>query len=437
MQVDDITLRDLGIIGNNDTIAIWQQLNFTHTDGGRILLKKILQQPLRSIDAIQDTQKTIQQLVEINKQWPATITNGTIMVLEKFFETQVDSFNPKPDAVSAWMYATFKKPDYSLIKYSVEHSIHFLQGLQQIVTLLSPANSKQLKKWIEKITLHLSKPMAQEMLLYNKEKSLGKATILSYGYFVQHHFKNALDELIEIYSQLDAYLSLAIATQRFQLHFPEFKSMNGPFIQATDLFHIQLPTPVPYNVSITPQSNFVFLTGANMAGKSTFIKAVGLCAYLAHVGMSVPASSMQLSFFNGLISNINLTDNIIQGESYFFKEVQRIKNTIEKITDGNNWLVLIDELFKGTNQQDAVKCSISVIEGLRKINNSLFILSTHLYEIGQELKTHPNIQFKYFETSIENEQLIFSYQLKDGISNDRLGYLIMRKEGVVDLLNKL
>jgi DNA mismatch repair ATPase MutS len=213
--------------------------------------------------------------------------------------------------------------------------------------------------------------------------------------------------------------------------------MNGPFIQATDLFHIQLPTPVPYNVTITPQSNFVFLTGANMAGKSTFIKAVGLCVYLAHLGTAVLAASMQLSFFNGLISNINLTDSLTQGESYFFKEVQRIKNTIEKITDGHNWLLLIDELFKGPDQQDAVKCGISVIESLRKINNSLFILSTHLYEIGEELKTYPNIQFKNFENSIENEQLIFSYQLKDGISNDRLGYLIMRKEGVVDLLNKL
>jgi DNA mismatch repair ATPase MutS len=213
--------------------------------------------------------------------------------------------------------------------------------------------------------------------------------------------------------------------------------MNGPFIQATDLFHIQLPTPVPYNVTINPQSNFVFLTGANMAGKSTFIKAVGLCVYLAHLGTAVLAASMQLSFFNGLISNINLTDSLTQGESYFFKEVQRIKNTIEKITDGHNWLVLIDELFKGPDQQDAVKCGISVIESLRKINNSLFILSTHLYEIGEELKTYPNIQFKNFENSIENEQLIFSYQLKDGNSNDRLGYLIMRKEGVVDLLNKL
>ncbi len=146
---------------------------------------------------------------------------------------------------------------------------------------------------------------------------------------------------------------------------------------------------------------------------------------------------MELTLFDGLLSNINVVDNIVKGESYFFNEVQRIKNTIIKINDGRKWLILIDELFKGTNVQDAMKCSTTVIEGLIKIKNSLFILSTHLYEIGEALKSHPNIAFKYFETTVDEEQLKFSYQLKDGISNDRLGYLILKKEKVIELLEKL
>ncbi|MBY0348532.1 MAG: DNA mismatch repair protein MutS [Hydrotalea flava] len=437
MQVDDITLHDLSILGNNETIAIWQQLNFTHTDGGRQYLKKILQEPLNNIAAIQDVQNTIQQLLQIETDWPVTITNGTIMVLEKYFETPVDSFKPVPDPFSAWLYATLKKGDYSLIKYSVEHTISFLQGLQQITILLGNGNSKLLSTWMQTIQIQLSKPWAQKMLQFKKEKPLTKVEVLTYGHFIQHHFKSGIEELIEIYNKLDAYLSLAIATKKFSFHFPDFKECNEPFIRAEALYHLQLNTPVPYTIALERNQNFLFLTGANMGGKSTFIKAVGVCIYLAHIGMAVPASKMELSLFDGLISNINLTDNITKGESYFFNEVHRIKKTIEKISDGRKWLVLIDELFKGTNQQDAVKCSISVIEGLRKMNNALFILSTHLYEIGHELKTHSNIQFKYFQTSIENDQLIFSYQLQDGISNDRLGYLIMRKEGVVDLLNKL
>jgi DNA mismatch repair ATPase MutS len=117
--------------------------------------------------------------------------------------------------------------------------------------------------------------------------------------------------------------------------------------------------------------------------------------------------------------------------------VQRIKNTILKINDGRKWLVLIDELFKGTNVQDAMKCSSTVIEGLIKINHSLFILSTHLYEIGEGLKIFPNIIFRYFETEVTDDQLKFSYQLKEGISNDRLGYLILKREKVVELLEQI
>jgi DNA mismatch repair ATPase MutS len=186
-----------------------------------------------------------------------------------------------------------------------------------------------------------------------------------------------------------------------------------------------------------PAQNFVFLTGANMAGKSTLIKSVGAAVFLAHIGLGVPAKNMRLTVFDGLLSNINVADNISKGESYFFNEVQRIKNTIYKINNGKKWLVLIDELFKGTNVQDAMKCSLAVIKGLIKIKNSLFILSTHLYEIGDELKTFPNISFKYFETTVTDDQLAFSYQLKEGISNDRIGYVILKRERVVEMLEKL
>jgi DNA mismatch repair protein MutS len=203
------------------------------------------------------------------------------------------------------------------------------------------------------------------------------------------------------------------------------------------LYHLLVREPVAYDVVLDQKTNFLFLTGANMAGKSTFIKSVGASVFLAHIGMGVPAQQMKLTLFDGMLSNINVVDNIAKGESYFYNEVQRIKSTITKISDGKKWLILIDELFKGTNIQDAMKCSSTVIEGLLKMKNSLFILSTHLYEIGEDLKKYPNIDFKYFETSVINGQLHFPYHLKDGISNDRLGYLILKREGVVEMLEKM
>ena len=230
---------------------------------------------------------------------------------------------------------------------------------------------------------------------------------------------------------------MAMAMKTYNLCFPSVNESEHPYINAKELYHVLLPSPVPYDIEMNIDSNFIFLTGANMAGKSTFIKAVGSAVFLAHLGMGVPAKSMSFTVFDGLLSNINVVDNIIKGESYFFNEVQRIKNTILKINDGRKWLVLIDELFKGTNVQDAMKCSSTVVKGLIKITSSLFILSTHLYEIGEELKQYPNISFKYFETAVLEDQLRFSYQIKDGISNDRIGYVILKREKVVEMLEKL
>jgi DNA mismatch repair ATPase MutS len=274
-------------------------------------------------------------------------------------------------------------------------------------------------------------------MIVEDKNNMSNATILIYANFIRFRFKKGITELIDLYSKLDAYLSLAKAGEKYRFQFPTFIESKEPFFESDGLYHFMLAKPIDYSIGLSKKENFLFLTGANMAGKSTFIKAVGIAIYLAHLGMGVPASSMQLSFFDGIISNIQVTDNIAKGESFFFNEVQRIKNTIERINDGKKWLILIDELFKGTNQQDAVKCSTIVIEGLRKMQNGLFILSTHLYEIGAPLQQYSNIQFRYFETAVQDDQLRFSYQLKNGVSNDRLGYLILKREGVVGLLDKL
>jgi DNA mismatch repair ATPase MutS len=437
MQVDKTTLADLSIFHNDEEQSVFHHLNFTHTNGGRDYLRVFLANPLDSIAEIQDTQHTIRQLMAAQEQWPVTVSNGTVMVLEKFFDSQLNSFSHNPNVFESYTYKILSKSDYSLIRYSVEHAIDFTKGLHNIVELLSKqAMSRQLSHWMARIDMLLNKPMIQQLMQEDK-KGLKPADVLRYGSFIRNHFKSPAFELIDIYSKLDAYLSMAIACKKYRFCFPEIKESTEPFISADGLYHLLLQIPVSYDIELSPEKNFLFLTGANMAGKSTFIKAVGIGVYLAHIGMGVPAKQVQMSFFDGLLSNIQVVDNILKGESFFFNEVQRIKKTIEQISDGRKWLILIDELFKGTNQQDAVKCSTTVIEGLRKMPNALFILSTHLYEIGDDLKKYDNIQFHYFETSVKDDQLEFSYQLKQGISNDRLGYLILRKEGVVALLEKL
>jgi hypothetical protein len=321
------------------------------------------------------------------------------MVIEKFYDSNVGAI-PNADTFHAFSYKIFNAPDFSLVRYSISHFSDFLKGMHRLVQLLDSDEAPlMMRTFLRRAADLMNKPVLIELRQHESGKVFSPTETLHYGGFVRDHFRSPVMELIGIYGRIDAWYSMAVATQKLGLAFPEFIDQQEPFIDAHQLFHILLPTPTPYDVRLSHDNNFLFLTGANMAGKSTFIKAVGSTVFLAHLGMGVPARAMRLTLFDGLLSNINVVDNIIKGESYFFNEVQRIKNTITKINDGRKWLVLIDELFKGTNVQDAMKCSSVVIEGLIKIKSSLFILSTHLYEIGEALKQYPNISFRYFETT--------------------------------------
>ncbi len=438
MDIDKVTFNDLSIFNHEEEYSIFHKLNFTRTRGGREWLVKFFSEPFNDIKHITDTQQILQSILEKEGEWPVHISNGTVMVLERFYETPIDTIPSSSDPINAYSYRFLHAADFSLTRYSIGHFADFIRGFRQLIGMFSEDSTPQsLRNYIMRAESLLRNDVLVRLGNTKAGVKFSVVQTITYGHFLLSHFKNTAHELVNIYGRLDAWYSMAIAMKKFGLATPTFREGDQPYIEASALYHPLVPSPVSYNVKLDPENNFLFLTGANMAGKSTFIKAVGAAVYLAHIGMGVPAKSMQLTLFHGILSNINVVDNIVKGESYFFNEVQRIKNTIIKINNGRKWLVLIDELFKGTNVQDAMKCSLTVIKGLIKIKNSLFILSTHLYEIGEELKVNPNISFRYFETNVKDDQLDFSYQLKEGISNDRLGYLILRREKVVDLLEKI
>lgn len=438
MQIDNTTFSDLSIFHQEEEFSIFHKLNFTQTIGGKDWLARFFSEPLADIKKITETQHILQCITSHEAEWPSSITNGTVMVIEKFYESPVDTIPDSANLVNALTYKLLHAPDYSLVRYTVGHFADFVRGFKELAAVFdNEATPSTFRLYIQRAAQLVNHEAITALAATQKGVVFSPVQTIYFGNYIRNRFKNAAMELIDIFGRLDAWYSMAKAVKTYQLSFPSFIVSDRPFLDAKGLYHVLLPTPVAYDVDLQQKQNFLFLTGANMAGKSTFIKAVGAAVYLAHLGMGVPAQHMQCSLFDGILSNINVADNIIKGESYFFNEVQRIKNTIIKINDDKKWLVLIDELFKGTNVQDAMKCSGAVIKGLIKIPNSLFILSTHLYEIAEELTVHPNIIFRYFETEVKEDQLIFSYQLKEGISNDRIGYLILKQEKVVEMLENL
>jgi len=437
MQVDKITLKDIGLFDNEESAGLITHLNFCKSNGGKMQLDHFLSSPLSCISSIEQRQNAIAYFItNIHFVEALKITNGTTLVIEKFFDTGFKRIPTQISLPAAYWYQFMSASDYSLLRYSLEHLILFYENLNKWVSVFESINDNPIiEALVQKIKKYTNHPSLASLPASNKLEH--PQAVLSYCHFFLYHYKNNTLQLLEYYYELDAYYSMAMASKNYHFVFPRWIESEQPLFEVTAAIHPLVTNAVDNKLSLSHQSNLLFLTGANMAGKSTFIKTIGIVLYLAHIGIGVPAKKLELSLFDGLITNLTIADNIVKGESYFFNEVQRIKNTIEKIIDGKKYFVLIDELFKGTNIQDAMKCSTAVIEGLQNLRNSLFIISTHLYEISDGLKDFSNIQFSYFETAVQEKELIFHYQLKEGVSQDRLGYLILEREGVVDLLKNI
>ena len=118
-----------------------------------------------------------------------------------------------------------------------------------------------------------------------------------------------------------------------------------------------------------------------MSGKSTLLKAVSLCVYLGHTGLAVPASKATMPFFSTISVAINLTDSIVSGYSHFMSEIITLRNVLIEAAGSNKCFAVFDELFRGTNIEDALEISSATLKGLTIFTYSLFIISTHLHQL--------------------------------------------------------
>jgi DNA mismatch repair ATPase MutS len=438
MELDKTTYLDLSIFNREDEYSLFHKLDFTTTSGGREYLRTLFSNPLKDIDAIHNRQQMLQFLLEKEDAWPPMITNGTIVVVENYLNAEIEPISTSEGPllyVNALITKTIYAPDFGFIKFSFDQLLNLLNGFRFLTETFPAAEAPaNLRLLLERARILINQREFHDIIAMHERGTLNFVQILRYDKLIRKKHKKVLWELTELYTRLDAYHSMAMAMRHFRLNFPMFSEEGKPHIEIKQLYHMILPQPVAYDVAMDPHRHFTFLTGANMAGKTTFIRAVGIAVFLAHLGMGVPAENMRLSFFHGILSNIDVKDNIFKGECYFYNEVQRIKNTIIKISDGKNWLILIDEMFKGTNVEDAKNCSLAVIRGLLNNHRCLYILSTHLYEIAEELQGEDQIIFKYFQSEVIDDNLHFTYELKDGIAKEKIGYLILRKEKVIELL---
>lgn len=267
--------------------------------------------------------------------------------------------------------------------------------------------------------------------IYNEKKKLNVAQIAELMGIITEKVTNGQAAAFwNRWFLFEAYLSVSKGIVEHGFVFPSFET--GTF-SLHGVYHPLLKNPVRNDITVT--HNVTLLTGPNMSGKSTFLKAISLCIYLGHSGLGIPATKAVIPFFDQISVAINLTDSIVSGYSHFMTEIITLKNVVEEALRGATCFAVFDELFRGTNIEDALEISTATIKGLTKFTNSYFFISTHLHQLqGLEEISNGEVATCFIECELKEATPTFTYRLKPGWSDLKIGRILFEKEGLNKML---
>lgn len=432
--IDKQTIADLNLLGKYDSKSIYHLYDRALTRGGRRLMEQMFHHPLTSASEINERAALFAAFMQHPIDFPFTIEE--VNKVEHYISTPADhslfAHNLRFMRSKAMLYIAGNRALEGL-EEGVRTLIALLARLAQftkkqaeVVEQYAPVAQE-----IESLVARLDLAMLQKQLTAPR-LSLRTLMHLHRWLRITHHQETS--RLIEHLYHLDLQISVAkvAVDNRFHTAQAYEPSSDEAFVRAHTLFHPTVQGAKGNSFEVDSVRNMIFLTGANMAGKSTFMKSVGIAIYLAHMGFPVPATELHFTVCDGLYSSINVSDNITLGHSHYYAEVQRVKRVAESVAAGHRLFVILDELFKGTNVKDALDATAAVLRGFATHPSSLYIVSTHILEAAEELKDLPQLRYHYFPTTLVGGVPRYTYQLTEGITNDRHGMKIILNEGIID-----
>jgi len=433
---DKQTLEDLNLLGKYRPNSIFGLFNQTKTHGGGRLLEGMFQEPLTDPDRINARRKTFQYFQDKRLKFP--FSTDAIGLMENYISMGARShfFLTAAGILQKKLLSTFVRDErYGMIYSGLLATIQTLHALRSFIRQLESEGDSPYQERVRALKDFFADRRLDWLSAAARTESLPILQVAKYDHLLKHTFSKEMEGVMEAIYELDLYIAVTdVARSRnfsYALALPKGRNL----FKAIDLRHPGLDKAVGNPLSLHGDSNVVFLTGANMAGKSTFMKSFGISLYLGHMGFPVAAKKMEFSVRDGLYSSINVPDNLSLGLSHFYAEVLRVKTVAEEVSSGKDLVVIFDELFKGTNVKDAYDATLAVTEAFSEYRNCFFIISTHIIEVGDALRQRrDNLQFSYLPTIMEGTIPRYPYRLEEGITNDRHGMMIIANEKILEII---
>ncbi len=474
---------DLDIFGKK---SIFQKVNRTITHGGKLLLANGFINQSKDINKILETQQNTllfenevdarQNFIAEGKLFKDDINNQNIEDISKadYFFTNSPLWKIIAIILIIGTLSSLLLASYDIVSMYIPS---FLFIVQLSIFSFNSKKTKVLSDKIEKTEKAFKKYYSLFRIIENinnvpqkfsdeiKSKTISKALgelatialryeqrhnlimalfgqgLFSYDIIINTKFENwerkycnEIKQWFDIIAEYDFLFSLAnLKFNNPNWCFPK-PSEKEFILNAKNAGHplIQDEKCVRNNINFSDQKYLIILTGANMAGKSTYLRTIGTNLILSQLGAVVCAESFEFSPVE-ILTSIRTSDSVQESESYFFAELKRLQKIITKLESGATLFVIVDEMLRGTNSKDKHDGSEKFLRKLLKYK-CYGIFATHDINIGNLREEYPqNIATKCFEITFDSDRLIFDYTLKDGISKNLNASYLMKKMGIIEI----
>lgn len=437
MRVDGRTLADLGVLPEGEfDWPMSRLLNHTHSPAAFTSLKKLLREPLAARDEIVRRQVALRALHDVARRVDWTELTALMRDLEGFLNSNYIHF---PRMVIEG--AAFRLRHRNVVEY-IEPHLRMTRALLLRAEALTKALAEiqgdaQITEMMETLRRITESPLMHTMREATASGPVEGIRLCTLDQVVRVDNRVVLRDLHSALATFDAFASLASAANQLEWRFAAISEQHESAVAISGLRHPLLRIGVPSDVQFAPGERVMFVTGPNMAGKSTLLRALGLAVYFTHIGLPVAADAARIPITDVLISSINVQDSIALGVSLYLAEVRRVKAVVAEVTTGKSVMALLDELFRGTNVKDAVDATNLLVSGLASAHHGLFVIASHLVEVADHNAARPHVGTWCMRTDDDVHGPLFAYTLQRGISRVRIGVALLEAEGVAAMLRAL
>ncbi|WP_310570563.1 hypothetical protein [Gemmatimonas sp.] len=446
MLADRTSLTDLGILPDASgswPLGAW--FDSTHARPAHQALKRLIATPLGDIESIRARQTLLPQLVPVSKQVAWAELQSLASQVERFLASNYEIVPAR--LMSRALLAVRLHDVIAHVAQELRAVDSLLVLSEQVYARIStisgdPAFTAVVSAF-ESAVQDGRRDVLRNAVARDNTLALAGVDAMVRGRPPQEDngddvpMRDLLGALVAAIWQLDAFCSLATASASVGGVMPRIAPRGTAVLEFEGLCHPLLRNGTRNDVLLAGDERVLFLTGPNMAGKSTLLRAIGIAVYCAHLGMAVSAQAACVPLHDQLIVSITVRDNLQRGESLYLAEIRRVRTIVEAADRGDAVLAIFDEVFRGTNIKDATQATTLLVDGLARTAHGSFVIASHLSEVAELRADSVGVTCRCMQVDTIGDELRFTYLMQRGISDVHLGMVLLDAEGVGPMLRRM